>query len=341
MTAWSDHLLRIARWAGLFALARLITARRLRILGYHGISLADESDFRPMLFMRASTFAARLDALSRSAYPVLSLDDALRGLKAGTLPPCAVVITIDDAWYGTFRTMVPELERQGFPATLYVPTLLMESRAMNFSVAAAYALWRGRQHPIDLRHVHEDFSRTYDLTTESGRDAAAAELTALADDLPSPGERQALLSRLFAAVGVDFDTIARARMFAFMTPGEASTLPARGISLQLHTHSHRFPSDCDAVAEEIEQNRKSLELIAAGPFPHLCYPSGNFDRNCFPRLMELNIKSGTTTILGTNTANTSTLELRRILDSDSLSEIRFEAEMSGLLDILRRLMGRA
>jgi len=78
-----DRLLHTARACGLFALARRLTARRLRILCYHGIALEDEAEFQPMLFMRAETFRSRLEQLSRSGYPVLPLGDALERLRRG------------------------------------------------------------------------------------------------------------------------------------------------------------------------------------------------------------------------------------------------------------------
>ena len=69
MTRLADAALYLARGCGLFALARVLTAGRLRILCYHGVALDDEFEFQPMLFMRAATFADRLDRLMRPATP--------------------------------------------------------------------------------------------------------------------------------------------------------------------------------------------------------------------------------------------------------------------------------
>ena len=130
-------------------------------------------------------------------------------------------------------------------------------------------------------------------------------------------------------------------MFTFMSPGEAATIPSQGVELQLHTHRHRFPSDApDALADEIRANRAALGKMAAGPFQHLCYPSGEFDRSAFPQLDELGIVSATTTLPGMNDDGTPRFELRRFLDSEICSAIRFEAEMSGFLDLLRTALGR-
>jgi peptidoglycan/xylan/chitin deacetylase (PgdA/CDA1 family) len=130
-------------------------------------------------------------------------------------------------------------------------------------------------------------------------------------------------------------------MFAFMAPEEAATLPGQGIDLQLHTHRHRFPSHMpQAVADEIHANRAALARIAPGPFRHLCYPSGEYDRGAFAQLEELDIDSATTTLPGMNTGETPRLELRRFLDSEAYSAIRFEAELSGFLDLLRAALRR-
>jgi len=120
-------IFRIAKALGLFALARQLTRRQLRILGYHGASIRDEHDFSPGTFMSATTFEGRLDLLEAGGYPVLPLEEAVARLKAGTLPPAATVITIDDGWYGTYKHMIPALKARTLPATLYVSTYYVEN----------------------------------------------------------------------------------------------------------------------------------------------------------------------------------------------------------------------
>jgi peptidoglycan/xylan/chitin deacetylase (PgdA/CDA1 family) len=341
MTRPADALLHLARACGLFALSRALTAGRLRILGYHGIALGDEWAFQPMLFMRPPTFRARLEQLARGGHPVLPLPEALKLLRQGTLPACAVVITIDDGWFGTFRDMAPALQSHGFPATLYLSTYYVEKQTQVFNVATAYALWKAAPTTLDIAEVDPSLNGRFELAIPERRSSAAEHLCALADRLDTAGDRQTLLQRLYTTLGVDFEHVRRLRQFAFMSTAEAAELSTYGIDLQLHTHRHRFPCNHrEALAGEVEANRSALGRIASGPFQHLCYPSGEYDRCTFQQLESLGIESATTTAQGTNTGTTHPLELRRFLDSEEISPIRFEAELSGFLDLLRRLTGR-
>jgi len=342
MTRVADAALYLARGCGLFALARSLTANRLRILCYHGAALDDEFEFQPMLFMRPATFENRLDRLLRTRYPVLPLGEALQRLREGTLPRSAVVITIDDGWYGTLREMAPALARRGLPATLYLATYYVEKQTQVFNVAAAYALWSAQSRTLDLGHVDPALEGRVDLSDPSRRALALEQLRTLADGLDSAGGRQALLERLYVMLDLDFERVRRQRMFTFMSPGEAATLPALGVELQLHTHRHRFPSgDPEALDDEVHANRAALVEVADGPFQHLCYPSGEYDRSAFPQLAALGIVSATTTLPGMNESRTPPFELRRFLDSENCSAIRFEAEVSGFLELLRRAVGRS
>src|SRR5712691_1642264 len=91
-------MLRSARRLGVFAAVERSPWRnqRLLILCYHGLSFEDEHDWSPGLYLSAQTFRDRMCILRDSRYHVLPLEEALRRLKEGTLPPRSVVITFDD-----------------------------------------------------------------------------------------------------------------------------------------------------------------------------------------------------------------------------------------------------
>src|SRR5690349_16759798 len=117
---WPEHrvkeiLLRFGRRLGLFALARLVTRRQLRILCYHGFATSDLVEFRPKMFMRPDTFERRLQVIRRLGMTPLGLAEAVGRLQRGTLPRLPVVITIDDGLTGVLRHAHPRLRAQAMP----------------------------------------------------------------------------------------------------------------------------------------------------------------------------------------------------------------------------------
>ena len=92
------------------------------ILCYHGVSLDDEHEWNPTLYISARTLARRLDALRRLGCTVLSLPEAVDRLYEKSLPKRAVVLTFDDGYYDFKAKALPLLEARGYPATVYVAT---------------------------------------------------------------------------------------------------------------------------------------------------------------------------------------------------------------------------
>ncbi|HUG78289.1 MAG TPA: polysaccharide deacetylase family protein [Burkholderiales bacterium] len=136
-----------AKALGLFALSRLATRGQLRLLCYHGIWLGGDPHYGDCLYMSRQRFAQRVGLLARQGYPVLPLQDALERLRNGTLPDCAVAITIDDAWYGTYLHMLPVLRQHRMPATVYVTTYYVMARRPVLNVLIGCMVTRARALP--------------------------------------------------------------------------------------------------------------------------------------------------------------------------------------------------
>ena len=330
-------ILRIAKLAGLFALARRLTARDLRILCYHGASLRDEHHFSPGLFMSKNTFAARMDFLAQQGYPVIALESALAGLPTGDWPEAATVVTIDDGWFGTYRQMAPVLRARRFPATLYIASYYLEKQTQVFNVAANYVLWRARGQTLSLAAVAPELDGCFVLADARQRAAASRYLAGFAESLGSAAKRQALFRRLCRVLGVDAAEIERERLCAFLHIDEACELQRNGIDIQLHSHRHRFPAESfEAALSEIADNRRALAPLDNTVLRHFCYPSGEYQERQLAWLPRLGIASATTIRAGFTRAGESPYELPRFLDSERVSPLEFEAEMSGFFELIRR-----
>ena len=333
-------MLSLAKWAGLFALARRLTSGQLRILCYHGLSLEDEHRFRPRLFIRPDLLRHRLRTLRSHRFPVLSLDRALERLAEGNLPPCATVVTFDDGFFSNFSPGLGILQEFDIPATVYVTTYYVAKGRPVFRLVVQYLFWKTRQVALDLTGLGLGRQGIVTLGDNAAKDAVMWEIIHEAEAHFDEDRRSALSKELARRLDVACDRLLASRSLNLMTSDEIRSMAESGIDIQLHTHRHRFPIDRGIIEREIGDNRACLEGLLGHPRSHLCYPSGQWSREQWPWLEAVHIRSGVTCDPGLNDADTPRLGLRRFLDADDLSQIEFESEIYGLSEILRRFRSR-
>jgi peptidoglycan/xylan/chitin deacetylase (PgdA/CDA1 family) len=335
-----------ARAAGLFRLSRLLTRGRLRIVCWHGTSLADEHRVFPGLFQSPDDLERRLLMLHR--YPVLPLQEALQRLRAGTLPPAAVALTIDDGFHGTLRHAWPALRSHGFPTTLYATSYHARSGTPVFRLLVQWAFRETREPVLDLSELGAGMVGALRMTDRPERTEAMWRIIRHAEEGLSELERQALADRIATALGVDLGPVRAGRWLSLAGLEELRSAAREGLDVQLHTHRHRFPVSRELALSELGDNRAVLEPLLGHPLRHFCYPSGYFRPAHLPWLVEAGVESATTCDPGMNRRGDSPLTLRRFLDDSRTSQLEFEAELSGFSEILRaaralveRVRGRA
>ncbi|MGZ6163204.1 MAG: ATP-grasp domain-containing protein [Myxococcaceae bacterium] len=326
-----------ARAAGLFRLSRVLTRDALRIVCWHGTSLADEHRVFPRLFLSPDALERRLLALHR--HPVLPLEEAVRRLRAGTLPPAAVALTIDDGVFGTLRHAWPALQRHGFPATLYATTYHVQTGTPVFRLLVQWIFDQSRVPVLDLSQLGVGMVGAVRTGPGPARTEALWRLIRHAEERMSEPERQALADRVAGALGVDLVPLREGRWLSLASTEELRLAAREGLDVQLHTHRHRFPAARDLALRELRDNRAVLEPAAGRALRHFCYPSGYHRRAHLPWLEEAQVESATTCDPGMNRRGDSLLTLRRFLDSSETSQLEFEAELSGFSELLRK--GRA
>ncbi len=306
------------------------------MLCYHGISLDDEHDWRPGLFLSPQRFEQRLSAIAEGGYNVLPLDEAMERLAKNSLPAKSVAITFDDGFADFSLRALPALKKYRFPATVYLTTWYSLRNKPLVNLAIPYMLWKQRDRAIGAAPQF-GWDRPPDLRTEIGRTAAAISILQFVQDKNmSSADQFALLEQIAETVGFNYQSLVANHMLRIMTPEEAARVASEGVTLELHTHRHRTPEDPDLFIREIQENREHIQAISGTNPVHFCYPSGVHRPAMLPLLRQCGVLTATTCVPGLADQNTEPLLVPRMLDFDNRTQESFEGWLCGVEAILPR-----
>lgn len=322
---------------GAVANSRWRQARHL-ILCYHGISTLDEHEWNGQLYMTPAKLRARLRFLRDNTFAILPLDEAITRLRAGTLPPKSVSLTFDDGATDFATHAVPILREFNAPATVYVTTYYAEHRYPVFDTALSYVLWHGQTSGADLASMVERVA-PLPVFSDADRERVRSLVRSYTDNRGMNGEaKQEYLRRVGALVKVDVDAFTASGRLAIMTPEMVRALPRDIVNVELHTHRHRTPRDEAQFKREIEDNRSSLAAMMGDTVrrTHFCYPSGDYSASFVTWLGELGVTSATTCVPRLADTGSAPLLLPRFVDTMGVSDLAFEAWVSGIAQWLPR-----
>ncbi len=330
----------IAKKSGAFSFVRdsAWRKRRLMILCYHGVSMDDEHEWSPTLYITQERLRQRLQALKDGGYEILPLVEATNRLYAGTLPARAVALTFDDGAIDFERRALPVLREFNAPATLYLTTYYCLHRFPVFDTILSYVLWKGRSSAANLgpiigekeqRKVNTDAARN---TTRNRMREYAAQKKMSAE------EKDALVELIAKTLGVDYVAIKQRGTLQLMTPDTVRTLPRDLVDIQLHTHRHRTPLDHELFVREIRDNDEVIKDLVGDTrtLEHFCYPSGEYYGEFFKWLRECNVHYATTCVPDIATSTTEPMLLPRLVDTMQQSAVNFEAWISGFASLMPR-----
>ncbi len=304
--------------------------RSLLILAYHGVSLDDEHEWRPDLYISPERFRRRLTCLRDSGSSVLPLEEALTRLHAGSLPSRSVAITFDDGFFDFSQRALPVLQEFGYPATVYLTTHYSKYRLPIYNLILDYLLWKSGQQTLLLPEF--GVAAPLSIATGSGRQHAVEQIRAWiqARGLDTKGKDQ-VSEALARHLGLDYAELVQSRLLQIMAPSEVQSIARAGVDIQLHTHRHRMPDDRASFETEIEENRRQItELTGKNPV-HFCYPSGQYSATSAGWLKELKVDSATTCRHGMAFPDSGLFRLPRVLDDSLQTEARFHAVLNGVV----------
>jgi peptidoglycan/xylan/chitin deacetylase (PgdA/CDA1 family) len=323
--------LRACEWVGASAAVGASEWRRNRllILCYHGISIDDEHEWDPELYIPQSLFRQRIESLRESGCDVLPLEEGLERMSRGDLRRPSVAITFDDGTHDFYLRALPVIREYQVPVTVYLTTYYCLNNLPVFNGICSYLLWKARGQRLDARPFTGE-TKHYDLGLAQGRAEALGDLRRFADSRQLSGsDKNKLAEHLAAETKGDFAAILNRRMIHIMSATEVTETAAAGVDIQLHTHRHRTPSDRTQFIREIDQNRAVIRDLTGKQARHFCYPSGVCRSEFLPWLRESEVVSATTCQPGLASRNSDALLLPRLIDTSALTRPEFEGWISG------------
>ena len=335
-------VLRAARLAGVFALMRVLTRKYPRILCYHGGNLGDERLYNPKLFCTPGQLRERLDWLREKGFVPVTLDQVVDGatLPARGIP---VAVTLDDGWYSSWHDLLPLLADYGHRPALYLHTEAYEAGAPIVPVSLRYLLWKAGPKQVVVQGIDPAVDAAYDLADALQRRRLCSAAEGWLGRQPH-AQVASCLERLGNSVGVMPSELDLAsRRFSYMSADELRAASQRGCSIELHGHVHEYLPGQDARNRaNIERCREVIEAVGLPRPSHYCYPSGAFDSGAPKVMQSAGVATATTCVPGLVKLRGAEARflLPRFLDGGDVSMIEFEAEMSGVLQLLRALTRR-
>lgn len=246
--------------------------------------------------------------ITMQLFRVIPLEDALVGLRHGTLPPGAACITFDDGYPDWLTGVVPVLERNGAHATFFVTSgqfagVPMWHERILYAVAGA---------PPGVSPLQLDEVETAHIVIGEGEERRRA--VRRLDQLikyQAPELKEHLLRQLEHHTGASLGHV------PVMSAQSVRDLHARGFGIGGHAVTHpilRFCSARDAY-QEIAGVREDLEAIIRAPVRAFAYPNGVPDRDFtsdhIAMVKRAGYTSAVTTHSGTASCGTSVFQIPR------------------------------
>ncbi|MFM1815427.1 MAG: hypothetical protein RLZ98_2122 [Pseudomonadota bacterium] len=243
--------------------------RQLLVLNYHRIGDPDASEFDREVFSEtAEGLAAQVSFLKRS-YNLVSPAEALEMLDGRwSCRGTSILLTFDDGYRDNLDIAVPVLQSLDASAIFFLVTSYLDRPSV--------VTWWDRIAWLTRRCVDRKVTVTVPepLTLEinsNNVEWAASEMLRRARENASRLDE--LIDELRTAAGCDCDN---GEIAQFMSWHEASQLQDAGMTIGLHTHSHRILSSLseDEQARELIHSRNMMQERLGVDCRIIAYPVG-------------------------------------------------------------------
>jgi peptidoglycan/xylan/chitin deacetylase (PgdA/CDA1 family) len=279
------------------------------IIMYHGI-IRSPLVVAEWCFVDEISFRRQIEYLKKH-FEILSLSEAVEGMKNGGIKRPTAVITFDDGYQNNFDVAFPILLKEKMPATIFLTTGLINTNDTVWHCRLNLAVSKTRRPNIEWNGFESDLS-TLDLKAK-----ASAAIQENLKGLPYP-ELMASMRNIILELDGDPDCpIEVGSPYRMLdTNAIAEMVASRLIEFGAHTHQHTILSRLSAE-EQLNEIRRSVDAIhefTGGPCRCFAYPNGHkqdYDSESMKHLKACGIHTAVTTIAGPNDRTTPAMELRR------------------------------
>ncbi len=290
-------------------LRRRVGPGQVPVLMYHEIA-EDDLNIDSWTVVRRDDFLRQIDSL-RASYDLLSLDEALQYVlrpAPGARP--GAVLTFDDGNRGHAEVLLPIIERERIPITLYIATGHIEQQRCYWFDRVINALQVPG--PMDLDLSAEGLGR-YAINHSVGP-GKWEQISHLLEDLKNlPPDRCETVSDLIevraARIGVS-----KAKVAPLTVEGVRTLAASDMVTIGAHTHGHELLTQVSAqtARESILLSRDLLQQWSGKPVRHFAYPSGRADDASCSLVEHLGFASAVTTKFGYLGPDTPKFQIPRI-----------------------------
>ena len=252
------------------------------ILAYHRVVTEKElrNEFiQPGMYVRDDIFEMHLLFLKKH-FQILSFRELLDLWKENRQETGGryCVITLDDGWRDNYSYAFPLLRKHQIPATIFLPTALIDSNQRFWPDRLGALLRRSSRTDVPeekkkaLALLWSRYAPARTLqgkNTEAGIDSAIERFKELAED-----ERNGLIRNMTEILGSEDNTER-----ALLTWDEIREMSRQGISFGSHSRTHKILTQhpLGVVREEIQDSLQCLREQGIHHVPVFCYPNGNYN----------------------------------------------------------------
>ncbi|HJQ14393.1 MAG TPA: polysaccharide deacetylase family protein [Anaerolineales bacterium] len=264
-------MLNFAYETGLIRAGRGIWAKSLTVVNYHRIDDPYQEgfdSFKPNISATPQDFDRQLDYLAKW-FNVVSLQDVVEWLDGHKdLPPYAALITFDDGYLDNYTSAFPLLQKQNFPALIFLTTGHIGTDAPFYWDMAAYCFAHTQSD-----HLTFPDGRIAHWSNSEQREQVSKDWIELMKTLPQV-EKQIYVDNLPVLLGVSIPSgFFRGLM---MNWDQVREMQKGGIEFGAHTIHHPILTRIalEQVRNEVAGSRSRIEDELGETVLGFAYPNG-------------------------------------------------------------------